>query len=86
MDHSPSRKNVLTAKMGPFLIVLAGKQGFSAGKKTLYFALFHVLMVFYFCKLLAGRIFRRIRGSKKNRAKKPTVDFLFLGASGNVVA
>ena len=86
MDPWPLPKNVLTAKMGPFLIVLAGKQGFSAGKKTLYFALFHVLVVFCVYKLLAGRIFRRIRGSKKNRAEKPTVGFLFLGASGNMVA
>ena len=58
----------------------------SAGKKTLYFAIFHVLVVFCVCKLLAGKIFRRMRGSKKNRAEKPTIGFLFLGASGNIVA
>jgi hypothetical protein len=65
--------------MGLFRVVSAGKQGIERGKKTLYFALFHVLVVFCICKLLAGKIFRRICGSKKNRAKKPTVGFLFLG-------
>jgi hypothetical protein len=68
------------------LRVLAGKPGVRLKKKTLYFALFHVLVVFCVYKLLAGKIFRRMRGSKKNRAKKPTVGFLFLGACGNVVA
>jgi len=65
---------------------LAGKQGFGAEKKTLYFALFHVLVVFCVYKLLADKILRRMSGSQKNRAKKPTVGFLFLGASGNIVA
>jgi hypothetical protein len=65
---------------------LAGKQGFGAEKKTLYFALFHVLVVFCVYKLLAPKTFRRICASKKNRAKKPTVGFLVLAGSGNVVA
>jgi len=72
--------------MGLFLCVLAGKPGVGVKTKTLYFALFHVLVVFCVYKLLAGKVFRRIRGSKKNRAQKPTVGFLFLGASGNMVA
>jgi hypothetical protein len=72
--------------MALFWVVLAGKEGISAGKKTLYFALFHVLVVFRVYRLLTGNIFRRIRASKKNRAKKPTVGFLFLKASGNIMA
>jgi hypothetical protein len=79
MDPWPLPKNVLTAKMSLFRVVLAGKQGLNAGKKTLYFALFHVLVVFCVYKLLAGKIFRRMWGSKKNRAEKPTVGFCFLG-------
>jgi len=86
MAHRPARQNVLTAKMGLIWVVLAGKQRMSTWKKTLYFALFHVFVVFYVCKLLPVRIFRKIFVSKKNRAKKPTVGFLFLGASGNIVA
>jgi len=62
------------------------KTGLEHGKKALYFALFHVLVVFCVYKLLAGRIFRKICPSKINRAEKPTVGFLFLGASGNIVA
>jgi len=54
--------------MSLFWVVLAGKQGFGAGKKASYFALFHVLVVFCVYKLLSVRIFRKIRGSKKNRA------------------
>jgi len=86
MDPWPIPKNVLTAKMSLFWVVLAGKQGIWPGKKALYFALFHVLVVFCVYKLLAGNIFRRMRASKKNRAEKPTVGFLFLGSSGNMVA
>jgi len=85
MDPWPLLKNVLTAKKGLFWAVLAGKQGISAGKKTLYFALFHVLVGFCVYKLLSGKIFRRFLASKINRAKKPTVGFLFLGACGNIV-
>ena len=77
--HLALPKNVLTAKMGLFWVVLAGKQGLRVGKKTPYFALFHILVVFCVCKLLSGKIFRRIRASKKNRAKKPTVGFCFCG-------
>ena len=73
-------------KKGFFLGVLAGKQGLGDQQKTLYFAFFHVLMDFFVCKLLSGKVFRRMDGSTKNRAKKPTVGFLFLRASGNMVA
>jgi hypothetical protein len=59
------QKYVLTAKRGLFLGVLAGKQGFRAGKKAFYFALFHVFVVFFFRKLLSVRIFRNMCGSKK---------------------
>jgi len=69
-----------------FLVVLAGKQGFGVGEKALYFALFHVLMVFCVCKLLSGRFFWKICPFKKNRAKKPTVGFYFSAGSGNMVA
>jgi hypothetical protein len=70
----------LTAKKGLFWDVLAGKQGLGAHKKAFYFALFHVLMVFYVCKSLAGSVFPKIRRSQINRAGKPTVGFLFLGS------
>jgi len=79
MDPWPLPKNVLTAKMGLFPVVLAGKQGIKRGKKTLYFTLFHVLAVSCVYKLLPGKTLRRIRAAKINRAKKPTVGFLFLG-------
>jgi hypothetical protein len=82
----PSPKNVLTEKKGLFLGVLAGKQGFGAGQKPSFFAFLHVFVVFFFCKYLKFRIFRKIDLSKKNRAKKPTIGFLFLQASGNIVA
>jgi hypothetical protein len=85
-NHGFPQKNVLTAKKGRFWRVLAGKQGFGRGGKTLYFATFHVFMVFFICMSLAGRIFRNIRPRKKNRAKKPTVGFSFSGCSGNIVA
>jgi hypothetical protein len=76
-------KNVLTEKTAPFLGVLAGKQGLWRGEKTFYFAFFHVLVVFCVYKLLADKIFRKMGTSKKNRARKPTVGFLFLRACGN---
>jgi len=69
------RKNVLTAKKGLFLEVSAGKQEFGAEKKTLYFALFHVLALACVSKLLSVRNLQRICGSKKNRAEKPTIGF-----------
>jgi len=34
---------------------------------------------------LSGSILQILEGSKKNRAEKPTVGFLFLGASGNMI-
>jgi len=64
--------------MDLILVVLAAKQGMSTGKKTLYFALFHVLVVFCVYKLLSVRIIRKIFVSKKNRARKPTVASTFL--------
>jgi len=84
--HGPRLKNVLTAIKSLFWVVLAGKRGLWRREKTLYFALFHVLMVFYICKLLSGRIFWKICPFKKNRAKKPTVGFCFSAGSGNMVA
>jgi hypothetical protein len=63
---------------------LAGKQGVDAKKKSSYFALFHVLVVFCVCKLFCVSIFWNIFGSEKNRAKKPTVGFWFLAGSGNI--
>jgi hypothetical protein len=75
----------LTAKKTRFWGALAGKQGVWPREKTSFFALFHVFVVFCVYKLLAGKTFRLMLGSKKNRAKKPTVGFLFLGASGNIL-
>jgi hypothetical protein len=57
------RKNVLTAKSGCFLGVLAGKQGVDAEKKSFYFALFHVLVVFFVCRSLPGNLLRILEGS-----------------------
>jgi hypothetical protein len=79
-------KNVLTEKRGLFLGVLAGKQGFGAKKTSLYFALFHVLVVFCVGKSLTGRTFPKIEAFKKNRAEKPTIGFWFSAGSGNIVA
>jgi hypothetical protein len=62
---------------GPYLGRLAGKRGVGAGKKAFYFALFHVLLVFFFRRLLSDSILRILEGSQKNRAKKPTVGFCF---------
>jgi hypothetical protein len=76
----------MTAKNVRFQGLLAGKTGFAAGEKTLFFAIFHVFVVFGVCKWLTVRIFQRKNLSKKNRAQKPTVGFLFSGASGNIVA
>ena len=73
-------------KKGFFLGVLAGKQGLGDQQKTLYFAFFHVLMDFFVCKLLSGKIFQQMEVSKKNRAKKPTVGFLFSAGSGNIAS
>jgi hypothetical protein len=73
-------------KKARFLGVLAGKQGFEAIKKPLFFALYHVFAVFCVCKWLSGGIFRIICPAKKNRAKKPTVGFLFLTGCGNLMA
>jgi hypothetical protein len=75
----------LTAKKTRFWGALAGKQGVWPREKTSFFALFHVFVVFCICKVLAGKIFRKIGTGQKNRAKKPTVGFLFLGASGNIL-
>jgi len=58
---------------------LAAKRGFGAGKKAFYFALFQVLAGFCFCRLLSASILQISEGSKKNRAEKPTVGFLFSG-------
>jgi hypothetical protein len=82
----PRLKNVLTAKKGLYLGVLAGKQGTGREKKSFYFALFHVLVVFCGCKFLSVRTFRKIFASKIIRAEKPTVGFLFLAGSGNMAA
>jgi len=67
-DLCRPRKNVLTAKKGLFLAVLAGKRGFRAGKKAFYFAIFHVLVVFFFCMWLSGNVLRFPAGFQKNRA------------------
>jgi hypothetical protein len=64
----------------------AGKQGVGAKRKTSFFAFFHVLVVFFFCKLLSASIFRKICARKKNRAKKPTVGFRVWAGSGNIPA
>jgi hypothetical protein len=45
-DLGRALKNVLTAKSGLFLGDLAGKQGFCALKKTLYFEFFRVFGIF----------------------------------------
>jgi hypothetical protein len=79
------RKNVLTARMGLFLGLLAGKQGLCAKENAFYFAFFHVLMVFCVYKLLSVKIFQNIFACKINRAKKPTVGFWFLAGSANVI-
>ena len=79
-------KNVLTAKMGRFLGVLAAKQGVEAVQKAFYFSLFQVLVVFCVCKLLSVRILRKILASQKNRAEKPTMGFWFLAGSANLAA
>jgi hypothetical protein len=71
---------------GPFFGRFGRKTGVGRAEKTLFFAFFHFFVFYCVCKLLAGKIFRRMRGSKKNRAKKPTVGFLFLRACGNLVA
>jgi hypothetical protein len=63
-----THKNVLTGKKGRFSGVLAGKRGFWAGKKPFYFAFLHVFVVFFVCKPLSIRNYRRIALSKKNRA------------------
>jgi hypothetical protein len=59
--------------------VLAGKQGLEANEKAFYFALFHVLAACLFCRSLSGSILQILEGSEKNRAKKPTIGFLFFG-------
>jgi hypothetical protein len=66
---------VLTAKKSLFWGVLAGKRGSGAVKKTSFFALFHVFVVFLLYKPLSCKLFRPIRPAEKNRAKKPTVGF-----------
>jgi hypothetical protein len=60
--------------------VLAGKQGFGAFEKDDFFVVFHFCMAFCLCKLLSGRIFRKIQASQKNRAEKPTVGFMIFGS------
>jgi hypothetical protein len=60
--------------------------GVFRGQKNTLFALYHVLMVFCICMSLAGSLFQNIKPSKKNRAEKPTVGFLFWAGSGNLVA
>ena len=60
--------------------VLAEKRGVSAPKNASFFALFHVLVLFSVWKLLSASVFRKIRASKKNRAKKPTVGFCVSGS------
>jgi hypothetical protein len=79
-------KYVLTEKKGHFLGPLAGKRGFSANQKTLYFALFHVLMHFRASKLLSASIFQQLKAFKKNRAQNPTIGFLIWTGSGNLAA
>jgi hypothetical protein len=74
--HGVAVENVLTAKNGPFLGVLAGNRGVGREKKAFYFALFHVLVVFCFCMLLSGSLLQIPAGSKKNRAQKPPGGFL----------
>ena len=81
-----SRKNVLTAKKGHFLGVLAGKRGVDAKKKTFSFALFHVLVVLFICLSLSNSVLQILKGSKKNRAEKPTVGFWFWAGFGNIAA
>jgi hypothetical protein len=64
---------------------LAEKHQAPAKEKAFYFPLFHVSMVFFFCKLLSVRIFQKICPSEINRAEKPTVGFLILAGSGNII-
>ena len=82
----PPRKYVLTAKKGRFLGLLAGKQGFWGGQKATFFPLFHVLVGFFVCKSLSGKIFHKFQASEKNRAKKPTVGFIFAKSCGKITA
>jgi hypothetical protein len=65
---------------------LAGKQVFWLKEKTLYFAFFHVFMVFCDCKGLSISGLGKMGAFKKNRAEKPTVGFWFWEGSGNIVA
>jgi len=53
MDPWPLPKNVLTAKMGLFPVVLAGKQGIKRGKKhfILHFFTFWRFLAFTSCCL-----------------------------------
>jgi hypothetical protein len=47
---------------------LAGKRRVGSGKKAFYFAIFHVLVVFYACMLLPGSLLQILEGPQKNRA------------------
>jgi hypothetical protein len=61
-------KNVLTAKRGRFLGVLAAKQAFLAIKITLYFAFLLFFQDSLCCKPLMVINMQLSEGSKKNRA------------------
>ena len=69
-EDSPRRiwKNVLTAKRGRFLGVLAAKQGFRTIKITLYFRFSRFFGGSWRCKPLMVINMQLSEGSKKNRA------------------
>jgi hypothetical protein len=84
--HGGALINVLTAKMGRFLAVLAEKRGVRAKKMSFYFGLFRFLGSFLCGKPLMASNLQNPEPSRKNRAQKPTVGFLFLAGYCNIVA
>jgi len=82
---SPAPKNVLTEKKGRLLGVLAEHQVGCWRRKIILLCIFHVLVVFCVYKLLAFKIFLRIRGSKKI-VLEATIEIWFWAASGNTEA